>query len=61
MLQKITNYFTGSYEELKKVTWPSRQEIISHTVIVILSILISLGIIALLDLLFLNLIEMLVK
>ena len=49
MLEKIQNFFIGSYEELKKVVWPSRQEVISHTVIVVASIAVSMAIISILD------------
>ncbi|HLB95810.1 MAG TPA: preprotein translocase subunit SecE [Patescibacteria group bacterium] len=61
MIKKAINYFSGSYEELKKVVWPNRKEIQSHTIIVILSILISMGIIALLDLGLFNLLELLIN
>lgn len=49
MFTKIKNFFTGSYEEFKKVVWPSRQEVISHTIIVIISIFVSMAIIAAVD------------
>lgn len=49
MITKIKNFFTGSYAEFKKVIWPSRQEVITHTVIVVLAVFISMGIIAALD------------
>ena len=32
---KTVSYFRESYFELKKVVWPTRQEIINHTIIVI--------------------------
>lgn len=60
MFKKIANYFTSSYEELKKVVWPNRQEVISHTIIVVLSILISMGIVAALDYGLFNLLEILI-
>ena len=46
---KIINYFTSSYQEMRKVIWPNRQEVISHSTIVVLSIALSMVIIALLD------------
>ena len=49
MIQRIINYFTSSYEEMRKVVWPNRKEVTSHSLIVILSIIISMGIIAALD------------
>ncbi|KKQ18118.1 MAG: hypothetical protein US94_C0042G0004 [Berkelbacteria bacterium GW2011_GWB1_38_5] len=60
MFSKITNYFISSYAELKKVIWPNRQEIISHTTIVIFSILISMGVIAALDFGLFSLLEILI-
>lgn len=35
MLNKLINYFKESKTELKKVSWPSRQETITHTALVI--------------------------
>lgn len=35
VLSKITNYFKESRDELKKVAWPSRQETIRNTMLVI--------------------------
>lgn len=49
MISKIKKFFIGSYEEFKKVIWPSRKEVISHTVIVLLSIIVSMSLIALID------------
>jgi len=60
MFNKIINYFNGSYEELRKVVWPNRTEVTSHTIIVVCSIIISMGIIALLDLGLFNLLELLI-
>lgn len=45
---KLTNYLRESYQELKKVVWPTRQETINHTLIVIG---ISLGVAAFLGVL----------
>ena len=49
MFLKIKHFLIGSYEEFHKVIWPSRKEVVSHTVIVIVSILISMGLIASID------------
>ena len=35
MLKKIINYIKESRDELKKVVWPSRQETIKYTLLVI--------------------------
>ncbi len=37
-MKKIIQFFKESYAELKKVTWPSREEVISSTKVVIVSI-----------------------
>lgn len=49
MFSKIKNFFIGSYEEFRKVIWPSRQELISHTVVVIISIFVAMAIVAAVD------------
>jgi len=46
---KITNYFVQSYEELKRVSWPSKKEIIRLTIIVIISTIIAMLLISGLD------------
>lgn len=61
MIQKIKNFFTGSFEEFKKVVWPSRKEVISHTVIVIVSIAVSMLIVMLIDLGLFKLVQILIE
>ncbi len=34
-MSKLANYIKGSIEEMKKVTWPSKQETKSYTLLVI--------------------------
>ena len=36
MSSKLVSYFKSSFAELKKVTWPSRQETFQKTIIVII-------------------------
>lgn len=38
-LLRLTNYVAETREELKKCTWPSREELKGSTIVVILSIL----------------------
>lgn len=48
MVQQISNYFRGAAEELKKVTWPSRDETVNKTILVIvisLAVAVYLGLI----------------
>ena len=43
MIQKISQYFNGVQNEVKKVTWLSKQEMISSTSIVgVFSVLVAL-------------------
>jgi preprotein translocase subunit SecE len=42
ILHKITNYFSQSYRELKKVTWPTKKETVNLTIIVGISIIIAM-------------------
>ena len=35
MFAKIANYFVSTYRELHKVTWLTKKQIVSHTVIVL--------------------------
>ena len=48
-MEKLLKFFTGSYEELKKVVWPNRKTVISHTIIVILAVAIAMALIAAID------------
>ncbi len=36
-MKKIVQFFQDSFAELKKVTWPSREEVVSSTKVVIIS------------------------
>ncbi|MFA5927620.1 MAG: preprotein translocase subunit SecE [Patescibacteria group bacterium] len=45
----LINYVADSWSELKKVKWPSRQEVIYHTIIVVASIVAATAITALVD------------
>ena len=47
-MKKIIEYFRQSYAELKKVTWPSKEEVSSSTKVVLVSVLLiaaALGIV----------------
>jgi preprotein translocase subunit SecE len=61
MFGKVKNFFTGSYAEFQKVIWPSRQEVISHTLIVVISIFIGMAIIAAIDYGLFTLVQMLIE
>lgn len=61
MIQRIKNFFINSFEELKKVVWPSRREVISHTIIVIVSTAVAMAIIAAIDFGLFNLVQLLIN
>jgi len=48
-LKKIFTFLKESKAELKKVNWPSKEEVLTSTRIVIISILVIAGVIALID------------
>jgi preprotein translocase SecE subunit len=49
IIRKIQEYFIGASQELAKVAWPSKQESISLTIIVLISIIVSMLILAGID------------
>ncbi len=43
MIEKVTKYFNDTIQELRKVAWPSRDELIGSTiVVVVMSLLVSI-------------------
>jgi preprotein translocase subunit SecE len=48
-MKKIISFFQESFAELKKVTWPSREETVSSTKVVLVSTLIIAGMLGLVD------------
>lgn len=49
-LNSIPKYFGEVWKELSKVTWPSRKEVINHTIIVLVSSAIAVLIVGVIDL-----------
>ena len=35
LVESLKNYFIGSYEEMKKVTWPTKEQTTNYSLIVI--------------------------
>ena len=56
-MNKVVLFFKESYAELKKVVWPSRQEVVSSTWIVIISTLVFAGVLGLVDFLLILLMD----
>jgi len=58
---EVIKYFIDSYQELKKVTWPTRKQLIRDSAIVIVSAVIVTAFLALVDLGMSNLIQYIVS
>lgn len=42
-------FVRGTHEELKRVTWPTKQELINHTVVVLIAVVLSAALIWIID------------
>jgi preprotein translocase subunit SecE len=58
-MKRIVQFFKDSYAELKKVQWPSREEVASNTKVVLVSVLIFAAVFGVVDFLLLQGIELL--
>ena len=57
VIQKIVDYLKQIYNEMRKVTWPTRSELVNSTIVVIVISTIVAVIIFVLDLLFSNILH----
>lgn len=39
--RSVVQYFQGAYQELRRVTWPTRQAVMQYTGLVIITVVIS--------------------
>ncbi|MGB4405950.1 MAG: preprotein translocase subunit SecE [Sphaerochaeta sp.] len=53
-MKKLSKYFKESYQELKKVVWPSREAVVSSTKVVLVSTVIVAVFLGLVDFLLLK-------
>ncbi len=53
-MRKIISFFKDSYAELKKVVWPSREEVGSSTRVVLISVALFAIVLGIVDFLFLT-------
>ncbi len=58
ILKRVTRYLKEVRQELKKVTWPSRQEIISSTMVVIIAVFFFVVLVGALDFVFAELVRL---
>lgn len=49
MFRATADYIKGSVAELRKVTWPTRKQVFSYTVIILVSVIIASLIISVVD------------
>lgn len=57
MKEKILNFFSDVVKEMKKVTWPTKDELRESTVIVIVTCVILAGFVYLIDMILNNIIK----
>lgn len=57
----VTSFLSETKVELKKVTWPTKQELISNTVVVIIAVILCAGLIWIIDSIFSVLFRMLLQ
>jgi preprotein translocase subunit SecE len=53
-MKKIVQFFKDSYAELRKVVWPSREDVIASTKVVLVSTLIMAAVLGFIDFLLLS-------
>jgi preprotein translocase subunit SecE len=53
-MRKVIAFFKDSYAELKKVVWPSREEVGSSTRVVLISVALFAAVLGIVDFLFLT-------
>ncbi|MBS1516926.1 MAG: preprotein translocase subunit SecE [Bacteroidetes bacterium] len=49
MKDKIINFFLDIYKEMKKVSWPKKDELIDSTKVVVITMLISAALVYVID------------
>ncbi|MDA2936120.1 preprotein translocase subunit SecE [Patescibacteria group bacterium AH-259-L05] len=60
MITKVTNYFKGSVKELKKVNWPTKQQAIRHTLLVIAISLVVATFLGIVDFILTNILQLVI-
>ncbi len=56
-MRRIVLFFQESYAELRKVTWPSRDEAVASTKVVLVSTLLIAGMLGLVDFILFKLVD----
>jgi preprotein translocase subunit SecE len=53
-MKKIVQFFKDSYAELRKVVWPTREDVVASTKVVLLSTVVVAAVLGLIDFLLLS-------
>ncbi len=56
----ISQFLTEVKAEMKKVTWPTRDEVLSYTIVVVTTVVLMGGLIYLADILFVKLVDIII-
>ena len=59
-MDQLISFFKESYAELQKVTWISRKEVMGSTVVIIILVGILSVFVALIDMLFVKIVQMII-
>lgn len=57
IFKSVANYFSDVKSELKKVTWPNRQEVITSTIVVLVVVIVFTLFIGVVDEIFIRLVK----
>jgi preprotein translocase subunit SecE len=49
LIKSLVDYLVGAWDELKRVSWPSRKDVFNHTVVVVTSLVIAIGLTSAID------------
>ena len=60
MANKLVNYIKNSIIELKRVNWPNRQQIIKHTIMVVVASLIVAAFLGIVDFILTKIIQLII-
>ena len=61
IINAIKNYFITAYQEISKVVWPTREDIIRYTILVVILSIIVAAFLGSLDFLFKGVIERVIE
>lgn len=56
----VSQFLTEVRAEMKKVTWPSRDEVVSYTIVVLVTVVLMGGIVYFADILFTKLVDVII-